>query len=232
MSKQARTYIYGVVGTGMLVLAAAFSNWTCPDPLRFSVYLLLGLVASMLKVRLPGITGTFSLNFLFLLIGVTNFGLAETVAMGAAAALVQCFWHASERPKVIQVLFNVGNLSISIAAAFLVSHAAPIETLHHLGITMLVAISVYFVINTGLVAGVLALIEAKPFVQVWQHCFLLSFLYYLAGAGIAALMNVWTREVDWKSSLLVLPLLYLVYFYYRLYVTAQPVAGLFKAPRQ
>jgi hypothetical protein len=39
------------------------------DPLKFLCYLVIALVASRLKVNLPGITGTMSVNFLFLPLG-------------------------------------------------------------------------------------------------------------------------------------------------------------------
>ena len=70
MSARATTYVGCVIAAGSLAAYPALAHWECADPLRFATYLLLALVAGALKVRLPGMTGTFSLNFLLVLIGI------------------------------------------------------------------------------------------------------------------------------------------------------------------
>ena len=67
-----------------------------------------------MKVRLPGITGTMSVNFLFILIGIADFTLAETLTMGCLAILIQCIWRTRTRPKVVQVVFNIAALAITV----------------------------------------------------------------------------------------------------------------------
>jgi hypothetical protein len=49
---------------------------------------------------------------------------------------------------------------------------------------------------------------------VWQQCYLWSFPYYLAGAAVAGRVMVSSRNVGWASSLLILPIMYLVYVFY------------------
>jgi len=39
---------------------------------------------------LPGVKGTMSVSFLFVIIGVMNLSLPETMAVGAISVLVQC----------------------------------------------------------------------------------------------------------------------------------------------
>ena len=98
--------------TGVLMLQPRF-----PDLPRYLSYLLLALLASTLKVRLPGITGTISVNFLFILIGIANFTESESLTLGGAAILIQCLWRTRCRPRSVQVAFNVAALTISIEAA-------------------------------------------------------------------------------------------------------------------
>ena len=45
-----------------------------------------------------------------------------------------------------------------------------------------------------------------------------SFPYYLGGAALVAMMGWLNRSFQWESSLLALPLVYLIYRSYRLYV--------------
>jgi len=58
------------------------------DLLRFLCYLGIAVLSSGLKVNLPGVTGNMSVNFLFVLIGIVDMSLAETLAIGCIGTLV------------------------------------------------------------------------------------------------------------------------------------------------
>jgi hypothetical protein len=200
--------------TGCLLFQAEF-----PDLPRYFSYLLLAVLASTMKVRLPGITGTMSVNFLFILIGIADFTMAETLTMGCLAILVQCIWRTRTRAKLVQVAFNIAALAISIAAAYQVSHfALALARAESLSALLVLAACVFFLSNTLLISGVLCLIEGKPLKNIWQQCYLWSFPYYLVGSAIAGIVTVSSRTIGWEASLLVLPLMYLVYTFYRLYL--------------
>ena len=77
------------------------------------------------------------------------------------------------------------------------------------------AACIYFTANTFLISGVLSLIDSKPLLDVWRQCHLWSFPYYAVGALIASLVVTSTRTVGWMVSLLILPMMYLVYIFYR-----------------
>src|SRR4249920_3092433 len=95
-------------------------NPTSKNIAQFICYLLIAILASRLKVNLPGITGTMSVNFLFILLGVLELSFAETLILGTAAILVQCFYR--DRPSPIQVTFNLCASAFSIAVAYGVYH--------------------------------------------------------------------------------------------------------------
>src|SRR5437870_2703272 len=100
MSLRARGFISVVTAAGVCVLGWGVVNWSSREPAKFFCYLLVALLASRLKVHLPGITGTMSVNFLFILLGVVELSLPETLAIGCAAILVQCFHH--DRPQFVR----------------------------------------------------------------------------------------------------------------------------------
>ena len=220
MPTRAKIYIGVIVVLGFSLLTGVLSlQPRFPDLPRYLSYLLLALLASTMKVRLPGITGTISVNFLFILIGIANFTLSESLALGGAAILIQCLWRTRCRPGSIQVAFNVAALTISIAAAYQVSHfTMALARADSLSALLALAASVYFVSNTLLISGVLCLIEGKPLKQIWEQCYLWTFPYYLIGSAIAGLVTVSSGAIGWQGALLVLPLMYLVYTFYRLYV--------------
>ena len=91
----------------MVVLCSALWHWQSADLARFACYVLVAILASGLKVQLPGIDGTMSVNFLFILLGVMELSLPETMVIGCTATLVQSVWHARNRLDPVKVIFNV-----------------------------------------------------------------------------------------------------------------------------
>jgi len=217
MSLGARLYIAFVVIIGSGVLIYAVLHPVSRDPVKFLIYLLVAVVASRMKVNLPGITGTMSVNFLFILLGVLELSFAETLVLGCAAILMQCFYR--DRPRPVQVVFNIGATAVAIAAAYGVYHLAAAHARVNVpAVMLLAAASTYFTANTVPVAGVIALTEHKSLRRIWSECYFWSFPYYLVGAGIAGLVSWLDQLIDWETSLLVLPVVYLIYRSYRLYL--------------
>src|SRR5512132_1886918 len=107
MPIRAKLFIGATAAIGMVVAAGAFWNWHSDDLLRFVCYLVVAVVASGLKVTLPGIDGTMSVNFLFILLGILELSLPETLAIGCSATLIQCLWRARESPNPAKIIFNV-----------------------------------------------------------------------------------------------------------------------------
>src|SRR5579864_6635562 len=219
MPTKARIFIALAIIPGLVMLALGLSHWESADPARFTVYLLLALVASTLKVRLPGLTGTMSLNFLFMLIGVSQMSFSENLALGAIATVTQCWWTSKTRPSIPQVMFNVAALTMAITSANFIYHLPQIQQVNgKIPVLLALAACFFFLTNTVLVATVLSLVETKPFARTWQQCYIWSFPYYLIGAGVAGLVSVSGPHVGWETALLILPIMYLIYLHYRLFV--------------
>ena len=92
---------------GIAVILTAIGHWQSQDLVRFTAYLAIALVTSGLKVVLPGINGTMSVSFLFILIGVLELSFSETVVIGCAATLVQCF----EPDQLVELFAVIGILT-------------------------------------------------------------------------------------------------------------------------
>ena len=219
MTGKAKAYILFVVLVGFGIVANEIFLWESQDVLRYLCYLVLAILSSRLKVNLPGITGTLSLFFIFVLFGIVQLSLPETVVIGCAAALVQSVWHNRQRPKLYQVAFNVGSMAIAIATT---NYAYRSEFLrsHHLDIALMLAISstVFFTMNTFPVAAVIAITEGKSMRRVWWDCYFWSFPYYLVGAAIAGAIAAVDHYVGWQTALLIVPVVYLIYRSYGLYL--------------
>src|SRR5579864_466571 len=127
MPTKAKLFIALAIIPGLIMLSLGVSHWESADSVRFTIYLLLALVASTLKVRLPGLTGTMSMNFLFILIGVSQMSFSETLALGAIATVMQCVWKSRVRPGIPQVLFNISALTMAITSAHFIYHLPQIR---------------------------------------------------------------------------------------------------------
>ena len=217
MPTTAKLYISSTIVIGLCVLAGCLLfERQFPDPPRYFAYLFLACLASTLKIKLPKLRGTMSVNFLFVLIGIAELTAVESVTLGCLAALIQSFWKPRNRPAGVQVLFNIATVAVCIALSFALSHT--FRQTESLPVLLALAGCAYFVLNTGMISLVLSLTGTQTFVQVWRQCYLSSFPYYLVGAAIAGAIVYSNRTVGWKPSLLMLPMMYLVYSYYRLHL--------------
>ena len=145
--------------------------------------------------------------------------LEETVLMATALGLVQAVWRCKQRPTLAQVLFNPACLALSGACAYVLSRAVLAPWLGNSVVGVLVIGTIVLNgCNTLLVGAVLELIEGRPLGSAWQFCHYWSLPYYLVGAAVAGIMVATSRTASWPASLLVLPLMGLVYVSYRVHL--------------
>jgi diguanylate cyclase (GGDEF)-like protein/putative nucleotidyltransferase with HDIG domain len=219
LSIQTKIFVGSTAFLGVVVLGYALSHWQSQDQTRFLCYLAVAVLASGLKVQLPGIDGTMSVNFLFILLGVMELSLPETLILGCTASLVQSVWQARKRLDPVKVLFNVAGMMANASALTYFSYHWLIgQFASNKPILLMVAALVFFLANTMPISIVIALTEGKSSRKVWSECYFWSFPYYLVGAAAVGLVGIVNRTAGWQTSLLVLPLIYWVYRSYRLYL--------------
>ncbi len=219
MSTRTKLFVGITVSLGIAVLGSALWHWQSADLARFACYLAVAVLASSLKVQLPGIDGTMSVNFLFILLGVMELSLPETLLIGCTATLVQSVWHARNRLDPVKVLFNVFGMMANASALCYVSyHMLDARVGSNKPILLMLAALVFFLANTLPISVVIALTEAKSSRKVWSECYFWSFPYYLVGAAAVGLVGIINQRAGWQTSLLVLPVIYWVYRSYRLYL--------------
>ena len=187
--------------------------------LRFIVYLLICVLASRLKVRLPGIDGSISVNFLFILLGIIELNFSQSLIIGCVATLSQIFrW--GHWPKPTQLAFNVCNSANTIFVAYFFYQYSQAFSRHNYSLLVLMlSASLYFLGNTLPVAGIICLTDKKKLRDVWKDCFFWYFPYYLAGAVISGIVGWANYRIGWQTSLLALPAMFVIYRSYRLYLT-------------
>jgi len=209
--------VMSAAAVGCFVLGVL--HWECHDPVKFLCYLALAIAASFLRIKLPGVNGTLSVNFLFILLGVLELSLGETLLLGVAEVFVQSRWRSWKNLRPIHVVFNASQFAVGTAVAYatyrVVIHYASIASQP---LALMVVAITYFGFNTLAVAFIVRLSEGKPVLKVWSESYLWTLPYYLAGAAITGLISFLNSRIGWQSSLLVFAPVYLMYRSYRLYM--------------
>jgi hypothetical protein len=216
MPSQAKAYISLVIVSGALLVLLAAGSWSPADLRQFLIYLGLVALASALKVRIPGMEGTMSLNFVFLLLGMVALPFCQVVAVSLVAALVQSLWASAKRPRLVQVAFSAAALVLTSGLAYKFSHLVLAGNGSEFPVVcVILAGSIYLPVNSALVSMVIGLVEGQPFKSVCARCYEWVFPFFMIGIAFAGLVSgVYAPSAVWKGALVLLPTMVLTYVYF------------------
>jgi signal transduction histidine kinase len=213
----AKAFIAAVLLLG--AASALRADWHLGNPWEFVCVLAVAVLASGMKVRFPGIFGTLSVNYLFILLAITDMSSGEAIAIGCGSALTQCLWHAKFRVRPVQASFSIMNVAIAVAASYSFYHLPGVQKLNHgTPLALMVSSLLYFVMNTGGVAIVISLTERKLLIPTWKECHFWSFPFYLLAASLLWIVRGVDVHAQWLNVLVLFPVIYLIYYSYRTYM--------------
>ncbi len=182
-----------MVSAGALVLASAFPEFRAIGPLPILAWILVSLLAESLWIStitgkaMESMASTVDVSLLVLL-GYRPAVWIVAIAFGIANVIFS-------RRSWYKTLFNAGQNVVALSAAGLAFAllggvplagfaGPPVETFKHTLILPWVAASVvYFVVNTMLVAGAVALSTRRRLLQTWRE----EYIYYNSLISSAAL---------------------------------------------
>ena len=221
LSPKAKVFIALVVASGAAILidsliTSRFAHWT-----EFLVLLMIAAVASRLRVKLPGVSGTMSVNLPFILVAVVELNSVEALLVGCMSTLVQCLPRAKQKFSWIQGLFNIANMALAIGVTRLLYDASVLQSsISSRSLLLAVATAGYYVVNSVPVAIIIGLTEKRSMLGSWTAMIQLSYPYYLASAGVAGVVLTLSAHVGWQVPLAVLPLMAGIFYSYRRYFAA------------
>jgi two-component system sensor histidine kinase/response regulator len=201
-------YLWGIIALGSAVLLWTLVHWSCQDVLHFASFLIAGIIAATLKIRLPGVTETASVSVLVITVAIANLSLPQAIIISAISMLVQCTWHTGLKPRAIQVVFSICALAISVCASGLVYGILRTRTFEVVGMEVIAL--VYFATNSFLVAVIVSMTERKRLLAVWNGN-RWALAYYCVAASFAWLIGTFPPAIQWELPIISLPLVYLVY---------------------
>ncbi|MBL8296260.1 MAG: hypothetical protein JNN08_30735 [Bryobacterales bacterium] len=214
MNRTAKTYVGVVIAAGVAASLLASLYWESIELWRCLLYVLVSALAGPIKLRLPGMEGTYSPSGLLGLMGVVYCAFPEAVLGALAGALTGSLLFTKKRPAAAQVAFNLANVALTIAACRGVLHG--LESIGVASVTpvALTAIAAtHFVVNTMVVSGILALVTDKPFSDVASSWYVDCFPYFLGGAALLVLVPASGETVPVQAWPFAMAILYLVHFF-------------------
>ena len=191
--------------------------------LQWLILAALTLLTGSFTVRIPKINARLSVSDTFVFASVLLFGPAAgtiTVLLDALIISLRLGHHFREPFRVI---FNVSVAALSTWLAaqvfFDVSGIKPysVETtaLGRILLPLFLFTVTYFLANSWLVTFALALEQGKQPYPIWRDNFLWLGVNYFGGASVAALLVTYTREIDFTTLGIIVPLLLISYLTFK-----------------
>ncbi len=198
--------VAGAVASLNLASGHASVEWV-----HFAVYLLAILLSSGMKVALPKTESTLSVNFPFILLGILQMSPLQAVILAVSSVIAQCRFRVIKPFTLIQILFNIANVTTATVLACL-TYTGCLRLLNgEVTPALAVASTVYFVATGAPVALILAWESHVSPLAKWRQEYLWYTPFYLVGAVIAASANFIGVRYGWLTSLLLIPMVYIVY---------------------
>lgn len=195
--------------------AAAVLHNPTPLSLDIVAFLVLGVLSELREVRMP-LVGIVTLSFVPVLASLIVFGLWPALVIAAASGLTTA-WFTRDPTKI---LFNVSDYVVSTFAAGLLYLAlAPAGgSFMSKVIPAFAATVVDYLVNTVLLAGVLALASEDSPVRVWRQNYQWALPSYLTGSTLALLLAGLYLWLGLPGIILGIPPLYLIYYSFDIYM--------------
>ncbi|HWZ45118.1 MAG TPA: hypothetical protein VNW97_16705 [Candidatus Saccharimonadales bacterium] len=225
-SPGSKGFITLVIASGAAVLIDALAHWRPVKTTEFLALLAFSVVASRCRVKLPGVTGSMSVNLPFILMAAAELNMAEALVVGCLSTLAQCLPSAGKSFNLVRTLFNFANMALAVGVTHLLYDSATLRAgIASSQLLLAIATAGFFLVNSAPVAIVISLTEGKNAARIWANMFQLSYPYYLASAGVAAAVVSLAGNITWQAPVAMLLLMLGLFHSYRRYFSAADQDG-------
>ncbi len=219
-----RLYVLAVGLIGACLCAYGLTQFPSARWPVFVAFLVAAVGAAAVKISVPLTQGgsTLSLSYVLNFAGLMVLGPWGTVPIAVASAWSQCTLRMKEPNPAHQTIFSMASLGITVVVSGLLWELLRLvfgtSMAGHLAAATTTA-TMYFVVNTVLVAMAVALSSREPLARIWNQSFLWSAPTYFVGAALAAL-GIYVVEHGQYGLALAFGLpAYLTYRSYRTYAS-------------
>ena len=225
LPKNGRAYVAAVIVAGFLVVCWSVHQLTQhPVGIQWFMLAALTLISGSATVKLPSVPASISISETFVFAAVLLYGPSAGTLVVALDGLVISFWIFKRKQEPYRALFNMSAPAVSVwcsAQLFfwlagirpLVEAPAPLNQILP---ALVVFAGAYFALNSWLITFAISLEKQVPPVKVWRKNFVWISLNYFCGASVAVLLVAGTREVDVRFIGVIVPLLLVLYFTFKI----------------
>jgi putative nucleotidyltransferase with HDIG domain len=219
-------YVPGIIAAGAAVIL--LSVWQViggSTDERWLILALLTVLSGSATLRIPGTTASFSISDCFTMSSALLFGPATATITVAIDGLVISGWLSRRKLILRRILYNATAppLAMWLAANtfYLLVGGDPAgrasQSVWALVLPLALFAAMFFVMNTVLVAGAIAIEQRKPLVRLWKEHFSGLWLTYFGGAAAAALLLVLVQgeNPDLLKLVLLAPIPLIIYATFR-----------------
>jgi putative nucleotidyltransferase with HDIG domain len=224
LSPTARTYVDSVIAVGaVVILYSVHRLYVAPVEIQWFVLAGLTLLTGSFTIKVPTIRARASVSETFVFASVLLFGAEAGTVTVLLETLVISFWLKSSSRSPHRVLFSIAAPSIAIWTAgkvfFWFSQIEPYSKvatpLPSLLLPLIIFTSLYFLLNTWLVAAALGFEKNVSAFAIWRQNFTWISVNYFSGASVAALLVTYSGTIDFRTLAIIVPLLVISYLTFR-----------------
>lgn len=220
----ARLYIAGVVVAGVAVITSSVHQLVVyPISNQWLILAALTLLTGSFNVKVSSINAYISVSEAFVFAAILLFGTPAGTATVVIECLVILLWMKREGRLLHRVLFNLAAPSVAVwtagTAFYMLSGIQPYSQtftpLPALFLPLLAFTALYFLLNSWMVAIAVGLENGKRPLDIWLKNFAWLSVNYFSGASLAALIVTYTKQLDFSSLAVIVPLLVVSYLTFR-----------------
>ena len=191
-------YLYFIECLGLGIIALSwYLLYRQGTGFEWLLLAVLAVLSGSLTVKIPGINSKVSVADTFIFANIVLYGPAVGAITAILDGLLAPNSSKSAKRKLHYKLFNVGVMALSAFAggqAFSLMfgrvspHVGPLPTLSNLFPPLIILATVYYLVNTGCVAAIVALEAKKNVYGIWRDRFCWIAINYYAASLIAGLL--------------------------------------------
>jgi len=217
-------YVATVTAIGLTVVFFSVCElFTAPQQLG-SWYVLAGLalLSGSATVRLPSVPASISISEAFVFTAVMAYRPALGAVIVALDGLVISLWLSQRRRELHRILFNMSGPALSVWLAGNVYYLFPVRPLNDsqpidsvFGPLAAFALT-HFILNSAIIAIAVAFETRRPVLAVWRKDLFWLSINYFGAASAAALLAPLVGDSNWKYVSVVVPLLLILYYMFKI----------------
>ncbi|MGA2717025.1 MAG: diguanylate cyclase [Bryobacteraceae bacterium] len=198
----ARGYWFCVLAAGASCFLLSMKNWSPHGSIvQLAAYLTAAIVASSVRIRLPGVPGKLSMNYAVIMAALLNIDLPSAMIVAVLSTLGQWMIQAVERPRWFDVVFSSVGVAVPVLTANFMLHLSPLPQL-----ALVAASLAWFLIDTAMSAGLTGFTDGAEL-----RASLRTSLQYLLGGCIAGAVHFMDQHLGGPALAISIVPLYLVY---------------------